>query len=176
MTIRSGGRPRDRRAQPVHPYDPDAYATDTVPEFSEPVPSRNGSGGGGGGHGIIGLLKFLVFALILGGVVLAVGLTALRPVVASTVMTVAEDNPAALNLPFVEEIVRENLGAALATPVSTEPTQLEFMVESGDTASSIASRLEDQGLLLDSRAFVFIATIDKLTARSSRAHSCCART
>jgi len=163
MTIRSGGRPRDRRAQPVHPYDPDAYATDTVPEFSEPVPSRNGSGGGGGGHGIIGLLKFLVFALILGGVVLGVGLTALRPVVASTVMTVAEDNPAALNLPFVEDIVRENLASVLDTPVSTEPTQLEFLVESGDTASSIADRLEDQGLLLDSRAFVFIATIDKLT-------------
>ena len=163
MTIRSGGRPRDRRAQPVHPYDPDAYATDTVPEFSEPVPSRNGSGGGGGGHGIIGLLKFLVFALILGGVVLGVGLTALRPVVASTVMTVAEDNPAALNLPFVEDIVRENLASVLDTPVSTEPTQLEFLVESGDTASSIADRLEDQGLLLDSRAVVFIATIDNLT-------------
>ncbi|HEX6867255.1 MAG TPA: endolytic transglycosylase MltG, partial [Candidatus Limnocylindrales bacterium] len=164
MTIRSGGRPRDGRAQPVHPYDPDAYATDTIPEFSEPAPPRNGNGGGhGGGHGIIGLLKFLVFALILGGVVLAVGLTALRPVVASTVMTVAEDNPAALSLPFVEEIVRENLGAALTEPVSTESTQVEFLVESGDTARTIGSRLEDQGLIADGRAFVFISTVDGLT-------------
>ena len=44
------------------PYDPDAYATDSIPEFSEPLPPRNGNGGGGG-HGIIGFLKFLVFAL-----------------------------------------------------------------------------------------------------------------
>ena len=101
MTIRSGGRPRDVRAQQVRPYDPDAYATDTIPEFSEPVPGPRG-GGGRGGHGIVGFLKFLVFALVLAAVVLAVALTALRPVVASTVMTIAEDNPAALTLPFVE--------------------------------------------------------------------------
>ena len=47
MTIRSGGRPRDRRAQPARQYDPDAYATDTIPEFSEPVPRSRGGGGGG---------------------------------------------------------------------------------------------------------------------------------
>ena len=101
MTIRSGGRPRDTRAQQARPYDPDAYATDSIPEFSEPVPGPRG-GGGRGGHGIVGLLKFLVFALVLAGVVLAVALTALRPVVASTVMSIAEDNPAALKVPFVE--------------------------------------------------------------------------
>jgi UPF0755 protein len=161
MTIRSGGRPRDTRAQPAHDYDPDAYATDTIPEFSEPVPRR--SGGGGGGHGLIGLLKFLIFAFVLAGIVLTVALTALRPVVASTVMAVAEDNPAALTFPFVEDIVRENLGAALTSPVSTDSAQIEFLVEGGDTASTIASRLEDEGLLGDARAFVFIATVDKLT-------------
>ena len=162
MTIRSGGRPRDTRAQQVHSYDPDAYATDSIPEFSEPVPGPR-NGGGGGGHGIIGFLKFLVFALVLAGVVLVVGLTALRPVVASTVMSIAEDNPGALTVPFVEQIVRENLGAALTTPVSTDSAQIEFLVEQGDSASTIATRLEDQGLLADHRAFVFIATVDKLT-------------
>lgn len=162
MTIRSGGRPRDRRAQPARQYDPDAYATDTIPEFSEPVP-RSRNGGGGGGHGAVGLLKFLIFAMVLAAVVLTVALTALRPLVASTVMTIAEDNPGALNLPFVEDIVRENLGPALTTPVSTEPTQVEFLVESGDSASSIANRLEKQNLIGDSRAFVFIATVKDLT-------------
>ena len=38
MTIRSGGRPRDRRASTARPYDPDAYATETIPEYSEPIP------------------------------------------------------------------------------------------------------------------------------------------
>jgi len=37
MTIRSGGRPRDRRATNARPYDPDAYATDTIHEYSEPL-------------------------------------------------------------------------------------------------------------------------------------------
>ena len=46
MTIRSGGRPRDGRATQARPYDPDAYATETIPEFSEPVP-RGRDGGGG---------------------------------------------------------------------------------------------------------------------------------
>src|SRR3954470_16047886 len=120
MTIRSGGRPRDTRAQQARPYDPDAYATDSIPEFSEPVPGPRG-GGGRGGHGIVGFLKFLVFALVLAGVVLAVALTALRPVVASTVMSIAEDNPAALKVPFVEGIVRENLGTALTAPARQMP-------------------------------------------------------
>ncbi len=163
MTIRSGGRPRDRRAQPARQYDPEAYATDTIPEFSEPAPRPRNGGGRGGGHGAVGLLKFLIFALVLAAVVLTVALTALRPVVASTVMTIAEDNPATLNLPFVEDIVRENLGLALTTPASTEPTQVQFLVESGDTARTIANRLEDQDLIGDSRAFVFIATVKDLT-------------
>ena len=161
MTIRSGGRPRDDRTAPVRPYDPDAYATDSIPEFSEPV--QRGRGGGGGGSGLLGLLKFLVFAIVLAAIVIAVALTALRPVVGSAVMAVADDNPAVLGLPFVEDVVRENLGAALTAPVSSDAAQVEFLVESGDTARSIANRLEAQDLLADSRAFVFISTDRELT-------------
>lgn len=163
MTIRSGGRPRDNRAAPVRPYDPDAYATDSVPEFSEPVQGGRGRGGGGGGSGLVGLLKFLIFAIVLAVMVLAIALTALRPVVGGAVMAVADDNPAVLHLPFVEDIVRENLGTALTTPVSSDAAQVEFLVEPGDTARSIASRLEAVDLLGDSRAFVFISTDRDLT-------------
>jgi UPF0755 protein len=166
MTIRSGGRPRDGRAQQAHPYDPDAYATESVPEYLE-LPRRGGGDGGGRGRGgsggVVGLLKFLVFALVLAAIVLTIALTALRPVVTSTVMGIADDNPAALQLPFVADIVRENLGAALTTPASTDAAQVEFLVEPGDTAKSIAQRLETQGLLADSRAFVFISIERKLT-------------
>jgi UPF0755 protein len=163
MTIRSGGRPRDGRAAKAHPYDPDAYATETVPEYSEPAPGGRGGGGRGVGGGLIGFLKFLVFALVLAGVVLAVALTALRPIVSGAVVTIAEDNPAALQLPFVQEMVEESLGAALTTPASTDPAQVEFLVEGGDTARTIATRLESQGLIADSRAFVFISVTRKLT-------------
>jgi UPF0755 protein len=164
MTIRSGGRPRDRRAAPAT-YDPDAYATESIPEYSEPVPRR---GGGGGFHrrrgsGLSGFLKFLIFALVLAAVVLSVGLTVLRPVVRSVVMDIASDNPAALQLPFVKDIVAENLGDALTQPVASEPTQVEFLVENGDTARTVAEHLETEGLIRDSRAFVYIATVRDLT-------------
>ena len=161
MTIRSGGRPRDGRDAPVHPYDPDAYATDSVLEYSEPVP--RGRAGGGGGSGLLGLLKFLVFALVLAAVVLTGALTVLRPVVSSAVMAIADDNPTALQLPFIEDIVREKLGSALTSPVSADATQVEFLIEPGDTARSIASRLEAKDLIGDSRAFVFISTDRGLT-------------
>jgi len=162
MTIRSGGRPRDGRA-PATRYDPEAYATETIPEFSEPINRGRGGRGGGGGHGLVGFLKFLVFAVVLAVFVLAVALTALRPMISSTIMSIAEDNPGALQIPFVKDIVEENLGAALTTPASTDPTQVEFQVEQGDTAKSIAQRLEDQGFLGDSRTFVFYAIDRDLT-------------
>jgi UPF0755 protein len=162
MTIRSGGRPRDGRA-PARPYDPEAYATETIPEFSQP-PDRDRRGGGRGrGSGVFGLLRFLVFALVLAAIVLVVALTALRPVVNGAILSMAADNPAALNFPFVKDIVRDDLGPALTTPVSSDPAQVEFLVEEGDTASTIGDRLEQQGLITDSRAFVFIAIDDDLT-------------
>ena len=164
MTIRSGGRPRDGRASQARPYDPDAYATETVPEFSEPAArGRRGRGGGGPGGSFVGFLKFLVFAIVLAIVVLAVALTALRPVVTNAIMGIAADNPAALQLPFVKDIVAERLGPALTTPVSTDPAQVEFLVESGDTARTIATKLETQGLIGDSRAFVYISVVRDLS-------------
>lgn len=165
MTIRSGGRPRDQR--PVRRYEPDAYATEYVPEGFEPS-RRYGYEGrarrrGRGGSGIGGLIKFLIFALLLAGLVLVVALTALRPVVNSAILGWAEDSPGALKFPFVADIVREDLGQALTRPVSTDPGQVEFVVKDGDTASTIAARLGSEGLIRDPRAFIFIASQRELT-------------
>ena len=160
MTIRSGKRPRDGREYQARPFEPEAYATEPYDPYGEP-PRRRGRGSGG--SGLLGLLKFLVFALILAGVVLVVLLTALRPVVNNVVLDIAADNPAALQVPFVKDIVREDLGAALTTPASSDPAQIAFVVEDGDSARSIADRLETEGLLADSRAFVFIAIDRQLT-------------
>jgi len=111
-----------------------------------------------------GVIRFLLFALLLAAIVLIVALTALRPVVNSAILSWAEDSPAALRLPFVADIVREDLGTALTQPVSTDPTQVEFVVQEGDTASTIATRLGGEGLIKDPRAFVFIASQRELTA------------
>ncbi len=160
MTIRSGGRPRDGRGTQAHPYDPDAYATADEPTWVEPT--RGGGGrrdrGPGGGHGVGGLLRFLLFALVLAGIVLILAITALRPLVTSAVVGWAADNPAALELPFVHDIVRDDLGPALTQPAASDPAQVEFVVEQGDTASTIAARLQHDGLLRDARAFVLLAS------------------
>jgi UPF0755 protein len=163
MTIRSGGRPRDPRTPPTHPYVADAYATESAPETFEPA--RRGSGGrgydGGGGRrggGVVGVLKFLLFALILAAVVLVVSLTALRPLVNGAVVAWAADNPAALRLPFIAEIVRDDLGPALDAPASDDSSQVGFTVDDGDTASTIAERLQEEGFVTDSRAFIYYAS------------------
>ena len=168
MTLRSGGRPRDQRPPHARRYEPDAYATEYVPEDFEPnrrygVANGNGRRRGGGGGGLAGLVKFLVFALLLGGLVLVVALTALRPLVNNAILSWAEDSPAALTLPFIADLVREDLGTALTQAPSNDPEQVEFTVSDGDTASSIAKRLGDQGLIRDPRAFVFIASQRQLT-------------
>jgi peptidoglycan lytic transglycosylase G len=169
MTIRSGGGPRDARPPHARRYEADAYATDYVPEGYEP--SRRSSGGNGGkrrngggrGSGLAGLVKFLAFTLLLAAVVLLVALTALRPLVNNAILGWAADSPAALKLPFVADIVREDLGTSLTQPVSPDSEQVEFVVNDGDTASTIATRLGTDRLIRDPRAFVFIASVRQLT-------------
>ena len=92
MTIRSGGRPRDRRQPHDRRFEADAYATDYVPEAYEPS-RRSGNGdrggrrGGGGGGGLGGVVKFLLFTLVLAGLVLLIALTALRPLVNNAILS-----------------------------------------------------------------------------------------
>lgn len=168
MTLRSGGRPRDQRPPHARRFEPDAYATEYVPEDFEPSRrygpgSGNGRRRGGGGSGVAGLVRFLVFAVLLGAIVLVIALTALRPLVNGAILSWAADSPAALNVPFIADIVREDLGTALTKAASDDPEQVEFVVSDGDTASTIATRLEGQGLMTDDRAFVFIASQRQLT-------------
>lgn len=165
MTIRSGGRPRDPRSQQARPYVDDAYATEAVPERYEPV-RRQRDGGfrhSRRGGGLAGLLRFVIFAVVLGALVLVISLTALRPLIDSAILGWAADSPGALRFPFVAEMVREDLGEDLERPASADDAQVEFLVTEGDTASSIGARLEEEGLLRDRRAFVFIATERELT-------------
>ena len=170
MTIRSGGRPRDRRQPHARRFESDAYATDYVPVAYEPS-RRSGNGGNGGGRrggggrgsGLGGVIKFLLFTLLLAAVVLVIALTALRPLVNNAILSWAADSPAALNLPFVADLVRDDLGTALTQPVSEDPEQVEFLVEEGDTATTIGARLAEENLIRDPRAFVFIASDKELT-------------
>ena len=182
MTIRGGGSPRSGRSaagrplvepgavspppngrdkaareapsrQQAHPIEPEwtAPARESIPL------RRNGRRRGSGGGGFAGFLRFLLFTLVLAGIVLISLVTVLRPLISGAVVSWAADNPSALGIPFVADMVRQDLGDSLTQPASSDPSQVEFVVQPGDTARSIADRLASQGLLRDARAFVFTA-------------------
>jgi UPF0755 protein len=172
MTIRSGGGARDKTQ--AHPAERGTPDEDWQPHYDPEVHGAASPYGAGGAgtfawqperrrRGIPGFLKFLIFALVLATVVLATLVTILRPLVRDTVLGWATSNPAALGVPFIADLVREDLGSKLNDAASTDTTQVPFQVAKGDTASTIATKLQDGGFLQDSRAFVFIATERGLT-------------
>jgi UPF0755 protein len=169
MTLRSGGRPRDtRQAHPVEagtydePWEPD-YGQGRKGAYGRGNGNGNGSGNGYGrdrrrtGRGTGGIVRFLAFALVLGAIVLVALVTVLRPVVSGAVVGWASDNPGALGISFVADMVRDDLGAKLTDPASTDTEQVQFNIGSGESATTIAAKLEDEGFLADRRAFVLIA-------------------
>jgi UPF0755 protein len=181
MTIRSGGGARGRSQ--AHPAERGTSDEDWQPHYDAETHSPGADGtGSGGGHGpggspdgsmywpaerrrrgIPGVLKFLIFAVVLATLVLATLVTVLRPLVRGAVLGWATDNPATLGLPFVASLVEEDLGSKLTDPASTDTTQVPFQVADGDSASTIATKLQEQGFLQDSRAFIFLATQRGLT-------------
>jgi UPF0755 protein len=168
MTIRSGGRARERSQ--ARPAEPGAYDDTWQPEYLADTRGDKGRGGGRNGwndgrrrRGLPGIVKFLLFALVLGGIVVILLVTALRPLIRNAVVGWATDNPAALGMPFVADLVREDLGSKLVDPASTDTTQVSFTVDQGESASTIAARLEQEGFLADRRSFIFLATQQDLT-------------
>jgi len=179
MTIRGGGSPRDQNPLGIEPrpsrtrqahrideamIDDEHYARPPASVDLGPASAPRSSGRrGSGGSGLGGLLRLLLFIAVLAGVVLISALTVLRPVITHAVVDYAAKNPSALKLPFVADLVRDDLGTALTDAPSSSATEVRFDVVDGDTAQTIATRLQQAGLLKDARALVFIATEQNLT-------------
>jgi UPF0755 protein len=170
MTIRSGGGPRDtRQAQPqAHPAEHGTVDEPWEPDYGQRQDDAYGYGNGygngregrgrrGSGGGAGGIFRFLAFALVLAAIVLVAFVTVLRPVVQGAVVGWAADNPGALGITFVADMVKDDLGDKLTRAASDDTVQVPFQVGSGETAATIAARLEDQGFVSDRRAFVLIA-------------------
>lgn len=110
------------------------------------------------GFRLPGIVRFLLFAGVLAGVVLIVMLTALRPVVQRGVAEWAWSNTWAITrVPFVAEFVRDDLGAALTSPAGSDPTEGVFVVNSGDDPAALAPRLLADGYVTSERAFLYVA-------------------
>ena len=163
MSIRSGQGPR----QPIDPQP------QTPVRRADPY-QRTGRYGRGPGDqrryeryrdrrgGVGGILRFLLFLVVIAALVLVVMATVARPLLRAVVVPWAWDNPSALQLGFVSDLVREDLGAALTDPASEDDTKVEFVVQPGDTPTSLAPRLEDAGIIASQRAFLYEARQDDL--------------
>jgi UPF0755 protein len=164
VSVRDGRSPRD-------PYDPEQAPPGTG------MPTWRASDGHGNPprvrprlrradatrrERIPSFVKFLAFSGVLAAVVLVTGLTVLRPVARAAVTGWAWDNPTALKLPFVADLVREDLGDALTAPNPGSSDETIFTVESGDTLASLAARLKAGGYITDERAFIFQGIQDGL--------------
>jgi UPF0755 protein len=138
--------------------DPDAANRQNLRQrIGYQPPLRDERMRGNRGSSRTGILRFLVFTFVLAAVVLAGLVTIGRPLLAAAVVGWAADSPSALNMPFVADLVRENLGDKLTTAYSDDPAEVEFTLASGDTTQTIAEKLETQKLLRDARAFVYVA-------------------
>ena len=116
---------------------------------------RNGNGSG---FRLPGLIRFVLFAGVLAALVLVVLLTALRPVLRAGVVGWAWGNPGSImRFPFVADLVREDLGDALTSPGPGDATPSVFTVNVGDTISTLAPRLAQEGYVSNQRAFLFAA-------------------
>ncbi len=164
MTVRGGRGPRD-------PMD------DVEPPFAAPgadtrLAERYGRRGGdprrhdryGGRHGgIHGLVRFLLFLVVMVGIVMVALVTVARPVLRLAIAPWAEANPGVQSIGFIAELVREDLGPALTTPASSDATVVTFVVADGDTSATLAPKLQAAGLIASQAAFLFAAHQADLT-------------
>jgi UPF0755 protein len=164
VTVRGGGRPRDG-ARPAGGGSAGYQSEPREPWKRPPSRYRTDRYGPRHGSGWTGILRFVIFAVVLGGVILVVLATAMRPLTRSVVLGFAYDNPGSMRIGVVADLVREELGQALTDPASDDPTEVEFRIEAGDSIASLGPRLVEQGLIVDERAFVFEAVHGDLGAK-----------
>lgn len=123
-----------------------------------PVVPRRRNGNERRGFRLPGIIRFLLFAGVLAGVVLIFLLTALRPVVRAGIVDWAWSNPSSIvRFPFVGDFVREDLGDALTAKAGTTSAETLFVVNEGDSIFTLAPRLQAEGYVVSERAFLYSA-------------------
>jgi UPF0755 protein len=171
MTVRGGGGPREGGDRPAAARQKDsgsAHAYRRSGRYDRgPGDQRRFERYGNKGGGLAGLLRFAIFIAVLAAVVIVSMITVARPLVRAIIVPWANGNPSALSIGFVADLVREDLGAKLTDPASTDTTVITITVETGETPTTIAPRLLAAGVIADQRAFLFQARMDGLAGKMS---------
>jgi UPF0755 protein len=179
MTVRGGGKPRDGRSGPERQDGAggasedgarrvvvDTGWDDYIPPDAAEIEARrrpprfatsrdyHKTRSGGPGH----ILRFALFAGIIGSVVVAGLYFVARPIVVNGIVDWAAENPTALQLPFVSAIVRGELGPSISQPIdATDTTSVVVVIDAGATPREIGDQLVGAGVIRDARAFVYEA-------------------
>jgi UPF0755 protein len=112
-------------------------------------------------HGPRPVLRFVILAFVVGGLVTAGLWFVVRPIAVKGIVDWAAENPTALELPFVSDLVRAELHGSITEPIdATNRTTVPITINEGATPKEIADQLVAAGVIKDERAFVFEA-IDK---------------
>ena len=178
MTLRGGYKPRaggggrapaDQARRVVADNGWDGYTPPTPDEIAAgrgPVPfdtrrDYRGSRSGGPGR----LVGFAVLASVVGGLVLGGLYFVARPLAVSGIVDWAAENPTALKVPFVSDIVRGALWSSISRPVkATDTTPIPIVIPVNATPPDIGDQLVQAGVITDTRAFVFEAIQKGVTA------------
>jgi UPF0755 protein len=165
----SGGRRGVRGKAPDRPpfvetgwedFDPETDEAEGGKKKGKPrrgeVEGRDYRASRAGGLGSV--IRFTVFTGLIAGIVLGGLYFFARPAVFHAIADWGAENPTALKLPFVPDIVRGELGEKLTKPVdATDFREVVFQIKFGQTTVQIGDSLQQAGLVTDSRAFVFEA-------------------
>ena len=169
MTVRDGGRPRsggrpdpdaDQSPRPVVDMGWDDFMPPTAEDVAEgrrPVSldvRRDYRSGRSSGPGHV--LRFAVFTFVLGGLVAGGLYFVARPILVGGIVNWAAENPSALQVPFVADVVRNELGSSLTKPVdASDEKEIVIIIGPGETPREIGDRLVEAGAITEARALVF---------------------
>jgi UPF0755 protein len=165
MSVRGGQGPREPMVGPAPSTGRRKSGYQRTGRYNRGPGDQHRFEGYGDQHGLEGLVRFVLFLAVIALVVLLIMATVARPVLRMVVVPWTDGNPGALRIGFVADLVREDLGAALTTPASANSTEVEFVVDAGDTPATLAPRLGKAGIISSQRAFLYEAQMNDLASR-----------
>jgi UPF0755 protein len=148
---RAGSRADQARKRPVISMGWDDFDEVT------PVPARTDRDyKSGRWRGPAGILRFALLFALVGGLIGGGLWFFVRPWAVDAVVDWAAENPTALKVPWVADIVRAGLHDDLTQPADpNDASEVAFSVVAGETSKQIGRDLVQAGLVKDERAFVF---------------------
>ncbi len=176
--------PPIQMAHRIGPGSPDEGAPDEAwedaddPSFEDevqtprpPAPAASGTmsrmdlgrQGGRNGYGMLQppaqhhRVRGLLVVLVMGALVLLVLASVGRPLLRTLAVDIAQANPQSMRVPFLADLVREQLGSQLTDPAGDDASPVQFVVPAGASAADIANLLAGQQLLTEPLAFEFVA-------------------